>query len=119
MKEIKAIVQPNRIEKIRSALRHLPQFPGMTVIKVQGCTGNEKFKPKVNDPFDELNDFTQKVMLITIAEETMVDLIVQTIVDAASTGQQGDGLIWVTDASHVIRIDRKQLLTTAPIVLSE
>lgn len=111
MKEIKAVVQPNRIEKIRSALRHMPHFPGMTVVKVQGCTGSEKFKPKENDPFDELNDFTQKVMLITIAPESMVESIVQAIINSASTGRQGDGLIWVTDASQVVSIDSKQVLS--------
>ena len=37
MKEIKAVVQPSRLAKIRSALRNIKGFPGMTVSKVEGC----------------------------------------------------------------------------------
>ena len=33
-KEIKAIIQPQRLPKIRSALRNIKEFPGMTVTKV-------------------------------------------------------------------------------------
>ena len=31
MKEIKAIIPPHRLPKIRSAMRNLKNFPGMTV----------------------------------------------------------------------------------------
>jgi nitrogen regulatory protein P-II 1 len=37
MKEIKAVIQPHRLSKVRSAFRHIKNFPGMTVSKVEGC----------------------------------------------------------------------------------
>ena len=40
MKEIKAIVRPNRLHKIRDAFRLLPGFPGMNVTHVDsGVSG--------------------------------------------------------------------------------
>ncbi|MFM2435587.1 MAG: hypothetical protein RL063_1568, partial [Pseudomonadota bacterium] len=44
MKEVKAIIQPHRLSKIRSALRNIKNFPGMTVTKVEGC-GHHVAKP--------------------------------------------------------------------------
>ena len=44
MKEIKAVVQPHRLPKIRSAFRNIKNFPGMTVTKVDGC-GHHLAKP--------------------------------------------------------------------------
>ncbi len=38
MKEIRAIIRPNRLEKLRTALRELPHFPGLTVFKAEGFT---------------------------------------------------------------------------------
>jgi nitrogen regulatory protein P-II 1 len=108
MKEIKAVVQPTRIEKMRSAFRNLKQFPGMTVMKVQGCTGNEKFRPqKKEDPFDELNDYSNKMMVIILSPDHLVEGILQIIAECASTGQKGDGVVWVTDIGRVIRLDEK------------
>jgi nitrogen regulatory protein P-II 1 len=37
-------------------------------------------------------------------DDAQVDLVVDTLVDAARTGQIGDGKAWVTDASEVVRI---------------
>jgi len=38
MKEIKAIIRPNKLTALRAALRDLPGFPGMTVSKAEGCS---------------------------------------------------------------------------------
>ena len=38
MKEIKAIIRPNKLSALRDALVALPGFPGMTVTKVEGCS---------------------------------------------------------------------------------
>ncbi|MFM8339702.1 MAG: P-II family nitrogen regulator, partial [Fluviibacter sp.] len=38
MKEIKAIIRPNKLPQIRSALMNLEGFPGMTISQAEGCT---------------------------------------------------------------------------------
>ncbi len=115
MKEIKAIIQPQRLEKIRASLRHLKQFPGMTVIKVQGCSGSKLGQAqKKADPFDELTDFSSKIMIITVCPDHLVEGVLQIIAECASSGQKGDGLLWVTDAPRVIRLDEKIALVDEP-----
>ncbi len=114
MKEIKAIVQPNKVDKIRSAFRNLKQFPGMTILKAQGCSGNEKKPLKNNDPFDELNDYSNKVMIFMLCPDHLVEGVLQIISECASTGQKGDGLVWITDTARVIRLDESIAVVDEP-----
>ena len=44
MKEIKAIIQPNRLARLREQFRRIPDFPGMTVMHAEG-SGYHPGKP--------------------------------------------------------------------------
>jgi nitrogen regulatory protein P-II 1 len=115
MKEIKAVVQPQKVEKIRNAFRNLKQFPGMTVIKGMGCSSNDKVRSRSHhDPFDELNDFSNKSMIFLICPDHLVEGVLQILAECASTGQKGDGLVWVTEAARVIRLDEKIAVVDEP-----
>jgi nitrogen regulatory protein PII len=37
MKEIRAIIRPQKLPRLREVLRSMPGFPGMTVSKAFGC----------------------------------------------------------------------------------
>jgi nitrogen regulatory protein P-II 1 len=102
MKEIKAVIQPSRLLKIRGAFRHVRDFPGMTITKVEGCSRNEEHHRK--SIREELTEFSPKVRIEIVAPDEMVDGIVQILVEASSTGQRGDGIVWVTDTERMIRI---------------
>ncbi len=102
MKEIKAVVQPSRVPKIRRAFRHVKDFPGMTITKVDGCsrTGDAERR----SIREELTEFSPKVRIEIVAPDDMVEGILQVLVEVSSTGQRGDGIVWVTDAERMIRI---------------
>jgi nitrogen regulatory protein P-II 1 len=102
MKEIKAVIQPSRLPKIRGAFRHVRDFPGMTITKVEGCSRNEEHHRK--SIREELTEFSPKVRIEIIAPDEMVEGIVQILVEVSSTGQRGDGIVWVTEAERMIRI---------------
>jgi nitrogen regulatory protein P-II 1 len=87
MKEIRAIVRPNRLSRLRDALRAIPNFPGVTIFKA-----------------DELTDFTEKLMLCVLVEDDMVEPIRLAILEACHTGQIGDGLVWVVNIESMHRI---------------
>lgn len=108
MKEIKAIVQPFKLTKVRNALRLLPDFPGMTVTRVEGCSSIMQAE---HDIKSELTDFSPKVRIEILAEEHQIDAIIQTLAEAAHTGQKGEGLVWVTDVVQHARISS----VTAPL----
>jgi nitrogen regulatory protein P-II 1 len=102
MKEIKAVVQPSRLPKIRSAFRHVKDFPGMTISKVEGCSRSSE--PGRRSIREELTEFSPKVRIEIVAPDSMVEGILQVLVEVSSTGQRGDGIVWVTDTERMIRI---------------
>ena len=102
MKEIKAVIRPSKLAALREALRRLPDFPGMTVSKAEGCTSSLRHGPAVNIK-DELTDYTPKVRIEIVAPDELSEAIFDCIVHVAQTGQVGDGLVWVTDVQQIGR----------------
>lgn len=105
MKEIKAIIQPHRLSKIRSALRNIKGFPGMTISKVEGC-GHHVAKP-AQGIREELTDYSPKIRIEIVAPEDQVEGILQILVEVGHTGQVGDGIVWVTAAERMIRLSEQ------------
>jgi len=102
MKEIRAIVRPNRLDRLRDALRAIPNFPGVTIFKAEGFTAPAAIDKRTVK--DELTDFTNKLMVCVLADDDMVEPIRNAIIDACSTGTIGDGLVWTVDISTIHRI---------------
>ncbi|HYE36170.1 P-II family nitrogen regulator [Methylocaldum sp.] len=103
MKEIKAIIQPQRLGKLRNAFRQMRGFPGMTVSRVEGCSQHDE--PEVSHSIrEELTDFSPKVRVEIVAPDDKVDEIVGIILANGHTGQPGDGIIWVTEIGNFQRI---------------
>ena len=101
MKEIKAIIRPNKLAVLRDALVALPGFPGMTVSKVEGCSAPSRHVPARIRIKDELTDYTPKVRIEIIAPDEVAEAIFQRVTEIASTGHYGDGLVWITDVEKV------------------
>lgn len=95
MKEIKAIIRPNKLTILRDKLMQVPGFPGMTVTKVEGCSAPARNFP--GSLKEELIDFTPKVRIEIVAPEEVVEPIVNCITAVSQTGQIGDGLVWIAD----------------------
>ena len=106
MKEIKAIVQPARLAKIKEAFSTLQQFPGMSVSKVEGCSYHEEERVPKNLK-EALTDFSPKVRIDIVAPDDRVDEIVRIIHQYAHSGRAGDGIVWVTrvEAFHRLRYE--------------
>lgn len=102
MKEIRAVIRPQKLPRLREVLRAIPGFPGMTISKVAGCGSTSLHTP--NTIKEVLTDFTDKVRIEIIAPDEMADALVDHIVQVASTGQTGDGLVWVTDIQRAVFI---------------
>lgn len=105
MKEIKAIIRPNKLPVLRDALRVLPGFPGMTVSKAEGCSAPSRHTPSKGIR-DDLTDYTAKVRIEIVAPDEVADEIVDCIVKVAQSGHVGDGLVWVTDVGRAIFIHK-------------
>jgi nitrogen regulatory protein P-II 1 len=101
MKEIKAVIRPNKLAVLRDALLALPGFPGMTVTKVEGCSAPSRHVSARTKIKDELTDFTPKVRVEIVAPDEVAEAIFQRITEVAKTGHYGDGLVWITDVQRV------------------
>lgn len=102
MKEIRAVIRPQRLPRLREVLRAVPGFPGMTISKAVGCGATARHVPSTIK--EELTDFTDKVRIEIVAPDEVADALVECIVQVASTGQTGDGLVWVTDIQRAVFI---------------
>jgi len=103
MKEIKAVIQPGRLARVREAFRKMPDFPGMTVSRAEG-SGYHPDKPLPPGIKSELTDYSQKVRIEIVSPDGMVDRLVSIIRESCHTGQVGDGIIWVTPIETFQRI---------------
>ncbi|MBM4201050.1 MAG: P-II family nitrogen regulator [Gammaproteobacteria bacterium] len=95
MKEIKAIIQPSKLPRIREAFSHVLQFPGMSVCRIEGCSHHEAEEVR-QSVREALTDFSPKVRIEIVCPEEKVAEIVGIIGDIADTGRPGDGMVWVT-----------------------
>lgn len=100
MKEIKAVIRPNKLAALRDALIALPGFPGMTVSKVEGCSAPARHVARHNIK-DELTDYSPKVRIEIVAPDEVTQEIFERITEVAQTGHYGDGLVWITEVERV------------------
>ena|SRR5574343_413730 len=97
MKEIKAVIRPNKLPLLRDALLAVPGFPGMTVTKVEGCSSPLRHIPGKVRIREELTDYSPKVRLEIVVADEFAEAIFQKIVETAQTGHYGDGLVWMVE----------------------
>ena len=102
MKLITAIVKPFTLDDVRSALEQLGVL-GMTVSEVQGY-GRQKGHTEVYRGAEYSVDFVPKVRVEVVVDDSAVDKVVETIVEASRTGKICDGEVWVTPVEAVVRV---------------
>ena len=102
MKKVEAIIRPEKLEELRENLDK-KGFSGMTVTEVKG-RGTQK-GVKLEWRVGEYNvEFLPKVKLELVLLDKDVDDVIKTICSVCSTGSIGDGKIFVSDVSWVVRI---------------
>jgi nitrogen regulatory protein P-II 1 len=102
MKKIEAIVRHFRIEEIKRALNECG-ITGMTISEVRGF-GRQKGHTETYRGAEYKVDFVPKIKIELVVPEAKLRAVLDTIIRSASTGQVGDGKIFVSDLSEVIRI---------------
>ena len=102
MKLVTAVVKPFKLDEVKEAVK-LAGVTGLTVGQVKGFgrTGGhvEVFRGK-----EYMFDFVDKIRIEVICTDELVDQLIEAIVNAARTDTVGDGVAWVTDVEHVVRI---------------
>jgi nitrogen regulatory protein PII len=102
MKLITAVVKPFKLDDVKDALK-AAGVAGMTVTEVRGF-GRQGGHTETYRGAEYKIDFVPKVAVDIVVDDAQVDAIVETLIQSAATGKIGDGKVWVTDVSRLVRI---------------
>jgi nitrogen regulatory protein P-II 2 len=102
MKMIIAYIQPHKLNDVKNALNK-EKVGKMSVTNSLGCGEQQGYSESYRGVKFEVN-LLKKVRLEIAVNEDFVDKTVGAIVEAARTGQIGDGKIFVLDLHECIRI---------------
>ncbi len=102
MKKIEAIIKPFKLDEVKEALQEVG-LQGITVVEAKGF-GRQKGHTELYRGAEYVVDFLPKVKLEVVTTEDMLQKAIEAIQTAAKTGRIGDGKIFVSDISEVIRI---------------
>lgn len=102
MKMIEAIIKPFKLDEVKDALVEVG-VQGMTVSEVKGF-GRQKGSKETYRGAEYTTDFIPKVKIEVYVADKEVARVIETITRAAKTGTVGDGKIFVSDISNVVRI---------------
>jgi nitrogen regulatory protein P-II 1 len=102
MKKIEAIVRHFKLEDVKNALTE-QGVAGMTITEIRGF-GRQKGHTETYRGTEYTVDFVPKVKIEIAVDDGNLQHVVDTIIKAAQTGQIGDGKIFVSDLSEVVRI---------------
>jgi nitrogen regulatory protein P-II 1 len=102
MKKIEAIIKPFKLDEVKEALQDLG-VQGMTVLEAKGY-GRQKGHTELYRGAEYVVDFLPKIKIEVVVADDQLDRVVDAIVAAARTGRIGDGKIFVSELTDVIRI---------------
>jgi nitrogen regulatory protein P-II 1 len=102
VKKIEAIIQPFKLEDVKEALKNIG-IDGMTISEVRGH-GRQKGHREVYRGQEYNVDLLPKVKFELVVADTRLEVVVETIGQAARSGKIGDGKIFVYDVAEAIRI---------------
>lgn len=102
MKLVTAIIKPFKLDDAREALSEIG-VQGITVTEVKGF-GRQKGHTELYRGAEYVVDFLPKVKIEVAIGDDLLDQTLDAITKAANTGKIGDGKIFVSDLSQVIRI---------------
>lgn len=107
MKLITAIVRPERLQAVKEAL-FKAGVRGITISRVSGHGGQAGAIEQYRGA-EFVVEFREKIRLEIAVSEPFVDPTIDAIVDAARTGNVGDGKIFVQPLERVVRIRTGEL----------
>jgi len=99
---VTAIVKPFMLEEVKTALQSFG-VQGITVSEVQGY-GRQGGKTETFRGSEYTVDFVPKVRIDVVVKADQVDGVFTVLADAARTGKIGDGKIWATEVTKVMRV---------------
>ena len=102
MKMITTLIQPSKLEDVKKALFDADVHK-MTVTSALGCGQQKGYTETFRGVKSEIN-LLDKIRIDIAVNESFVEPTIGAIVNAARTGNIGDGKIFITELVECIRI---------------
>ena len=102
MKKIEAIVKPFKLDEVKEALQELG-VQGMTVLEAKGY-GRQKGHTELYRGAEYVVDFLPKIKIEVVVDDGQLAGALEAIQNAARTGRIGDGKIFISEITDVVRI---------------
>ena len=102
MKLVTALVKPFKLDDVKEALTEIG-LPGITVTEVRGF-GRQRGHTEVYRGAEYKVEFVPKVRIEVLTDDDDARRVAETIVEAARTGQIGDGKVWISPVDTIIRV---------------
>jgi nitrogen regulatory protein P-II 1 len=102
MKLVTAIIKPFKLEEVKEALTAIG-INGLTVSEASGF-GRQRGHIEVYRGAEYTVDLVPQVRVEVLADDDVVDRVVDAIVGAARTDRIGDGKVWVVQVDRVVRV---------------
>ncbi|OJU10124.1 MAG: transcriptional regulator [Caulobacterales bacterium 68-7] len=102
MKKIEAVIKPFKLDEVKEALQELG-VQGMTVLEAKGY-GRQKGQTELYRGAEYVVDFLPKIKIEVVVADDQLAGAIEAISQAARTGRIGDGKVFVSEITEVIRI---------------
>jgi nitrogen regulatory protein P-II 2 len=102
MKLITAIIKPFKLDDVRNAV-HEVGVQGVTVTEVRGF-GRQRGHTEIYRGAEYTVEFVPKTKIEIAVADSLTDQVIEAIIKSAQTGKVGDGKIFVSDLTQVVRI---------------
>lgn len=102
MKLITAVIKPFKLEDVKVALE-AQGIDGLTVSEASGH-GRQKGHTEVYRGAEYTVDLVPKVRIEVLVADADAEAVFEAIITAASTGQIGDGKVWIIPVEQAARI---------------
>ncbi len=102
MKLVTAVVKPFKLDDVKAALTEIG-LPGITVTEVRGF-GRQRGHTEVYRGAEYVVEFVPKVRVEVLTDDGDAKRVYDAIVEAARTGQIGDGKVWISPVEAITRV---------------
>ena len=102
MKKIEAVIKPFKLDEVKEALQEMG-VQGMTVLEAKGY-GRQKGHTELYRGAEYVVDFLPKIKIEVIIADDQLEGALTAIQNAARTGRIGDGKIFISEITDVVRI---------------
>lgn len=102
MKKIEAVIRPEKLDAVKAALDSAG-YPGMMLTRIEGH-GKQKGLMQQFRGRSYKVEMLPKYKIEVVCADGDCSKLAEAIINAARTGEVGDGKIFVSDISDVVRI---------------